>query len=173
MKRLILLCGVVLVLLIGVGAALTLVGGSKKEKLVEVAVAAPQPPPPSDPITLDLSAVSVPLVRDGKVRRHVTLLVKYDVVTRPGDKAKLDEIKPYLRDALVREAHNHPFVLSTDGFELDLRDVETRMVAIGKRFYGADSVRGVQVGEPSPQVPSAQPAPAKQPPPKKSTGGSH
>jgi len=157
-----------LLLLGAVGAGLSVMLGGDKSETKAVKAEPPPPPPPSEQTVVDLAAVAVPLVREGRVRRYVTLVVKYDALARPGQKAALDDFKPQLRDAIIREVHGRHLAITADGFDLDMKDVEARFGAIGRRILGADTYRGVNVGEAQASAPGAPP-PAR-PTPSKSSG---
>jgi hypothetical protein len=167
-NKLVLLGGGILLLLGAVGGAVSFIGGGDDKKPKAAAVE-PLPPPPSDPATLDLAAVAVPLVRDGRVRRYVTLTVKFETVIRPGDKVALEDHRPRLRDAIVREAHARPLAITADGCDLDMRDAEARVSAIGRRILGAQTYKAAFVTEAQASAaPASAPAARPSSPPKAS-----
>jgi len=145
-KKFIIIVGA-LVLLAGAGGGAFMVlsgGGSAPPPPKKVAE---PPPPPKETSFLELSARSVPVVSNGRVRRYSNVIARYELLGSKADHTHSEELRPRLRDALVRDYHRQPVVLSPDGRDLDFDNVRARFLAIGKRVLGPELVQNVSVEE--------------------------
>lgn len=154
-----------LVLLAGAGGGAFMVlsgGGSAPPPPKKVAE---PPPPPKETSFLELSAMSVPVVSNGRVRRYSNVIARYELLGSKADHAHSEELRPRLRDALVRDYHRQPVVLTPDRRDLDFDNVRARFLAIGKRVLGAGLVQNVSVEE----AQASQFRPPAPPPPRPSS----
>lgn len=163
-KKILLIVGaLVLVLGAGGGAFMVLSGGGDIAALPKK-VAEP-PPPPRKTSFLELTAMSEPVVSNGRVRRYSNIVGRYELLGSKADLAHAEELRPRLRDALVREYHRQPVALGSDGRDLDFDVVRSRFLATGKRVLGANLVQNVSVEE----AQASQFRPSAPPPPRPSS----
>lgn len=116
---------------------------------------------PAAPATVQLAAVALPIVVDGRLINYVFVTVKLDLAAGV-DGAAVRAKEPYFRDALVRAAHRSPFVLRTDYDHVDAAKLRAVMLRETAAIAGANVIRDVVVTEQTPQhqLPSPRPAPS-------------
>ena len=84
---------------------------------------------------VDLAAVGVPIIVDGKIVNYVFVQARLHVA--PGqDSFKLKAKEPWYRDALVRAAHRTPFVRSDNWTVVDDRRLTAVLLAEARRISG-------------------------------------
>lgn len=144
---------------------MVLSGGDSKPAEPKKVAAAP-PPPPKETLFFELVPMSAPVVQNGRVRRYSNIVARYELLGSKADAAHADELRPRLRDALVRDYHRQPLALTSDGADLDFDAVRARFLALGKRVLGAELVQNVSVEEAQASRPRA---PTPPPPPRPSS----
>jgi hypothetical protein len=93
---------------------------------------------------VDLAAMGLPVVVDGRAVNYVFVQVRLNVA--PGqDTAKLRAQEPFYRDAIVRAAHRQPFVKGDDWTVLDEARLKAVALAEARRISGAKAFAGVEV----------------------------
>ena len=145
-KKLLIIVGALVLLAGAGGGAVMVLSGGDAAPPPPKKVAEP-PPPPKETSFLELTAMSVPVVSNGRVRRYSKIVARYELLGSKADHTHSEELRPRLRDALVREYHRQPVALTADGRDLDFDSVRARFLAIGKRVLGAGLVQNVSVEE--------------------------
>ena len=118
--------------------AAALAGGKKK--------------PPEDDLGphVDLAAVGVPIIVDGKLANYVFVQARLNVA--PGqDATKLRTMEPWYRDALVRAAHRAPFVNPNDLNVVDDRRLRAVLLAEARRISGSKAFSSVEIRNQAPR----------------------
>ena len=167
-KILFLVVGIILLVVLAAAGMSFIGGGGGQEK--EVAEVKPEVPlDPAAPVTYELRPISIPLVRDNKVRQYIIMVGRIELMARPDQASLAEENRTLLRDAIVREIHATPIKLKDDG-SFDQRDLDARLRASAEKVFDKGIVQSVKIGvaQASRQAP---PAAAPPPPPKKSSGG--
>lgn len=165
-KLLIILGALILLAGAGGGAFMVLSGGDAPPPPKKVAE---PPPPPKETSFLELTAMSVPVVSNGRVRRYSNIVARFELLGSKADHTHSEELRPRLLDALVREYHRQPVALTPDGRDLDFDAVRARFLAIGKRVLGAGLVQNVSVEE----AQASQVRPPAPPPPPRPSSSAH
>ncbi len=167
-KILFLVVGIILLVVLAAAGMSFIGGGGGAEK--EVTEVKPEVPlDPAAPVTYELRPISIPLVRDNKVRQYIIMVGRIELMARPDQASLAEENRPLLRDAIVREIHATPIKLKDDG-SFDQRDLDARLRASAEKVFDKGIVQSVEIGVAQASRP-APPAAAPPPPPKKSSGG--
>ena len=91
-----------------------------------------------------LQPFTVPIVRDGRIARHVSLLVTLE--TRGvANKDKILEARKRLRDSFLRDLHGVMAFRRKDGRPFKTSVLKKRLMAVSKRVLGADIVRDILI----------------------------
>ncbi|TDI57663.1 MAG: hypothetical protein E2O94_05635 [Alphaproteobacteria bacterium] len=91
-----------------------------------------------------LQPFTVPIVRDGRIARHVSLLVTLE--TRGvANKDKILEARKRLRDSFLRDLHGVMAIRRKDGRPFKTSVLKKRLMAVSKRVLGADIVRDILI----------------------------
>ena len=99
---------------------------------------------------VDLAAVGVPIVVDGKIVNYVFVQARLNVA--PGqDAVKLRAREPWYRDALVRAAHRSPFVKPDDWNLVDDRRLKAVLLAEARRISGPKAFSSVEIRNQAPR----------------------
>jgi hypothetical protein len=125
------------------------------------AAAADSSAPPGDS-SVTLSAVALPLIFNGEVVNYVFVTVKL-LLTPNADMVVIHDKEPYLRDALVREAHRTPFVRPNDYNHLDDGRLKAAILREATGIIGPGKIRAVELMGETPQHRIASPGPASEP----------
>lgn len=108
---------------------------------------------------VDLAAVGLPVVQQGKLVNYVFTYVR--LVTAPGaDVAKARAKEPYFRDALIRAAHRRPFTDPKDLNHIDESALKAALLPEARRLAGPGVIAAVVVVSQQPQHRLARPAAA-------------
>jgi hypothetical protein len=99
---------------------------------------------------IELQPVALPIVSDGQLVNYVFAYVKVNL-TPSADVSRLRSREPFLRDALVREAHRAPFVVAGDWQKVDEARIDAVMLRNARALLGADAVQSVVVTSQTPQ----------------------
>ncbi len=91
-----------------------------------------------------LQAFNVPIVRDGRIARHVSLLITLETrgVT---NKDKILEARKRLRDLFLRDLHAVMSIRRKDGRSFKTSVLKKRLMAVSKRVLGEDIVRDILI----------------------------
>jgi flagellar basal body-associated protein FliL len=91
-----------------------------------------------------LQPFTVPIVRDGRIARHVSLLVTLE--TRGlANKDKILEARKRLRDSFLRDLHGVMSIRRKDGRSFKTSVLKKRLMAVSKRVLGEDIVRDILI----------------------------
>ena len=99
---------------------------------------------PAAPATVQLAAVALPIVVDGRLINYVFVTVKLDLAAGV-DGAAVRAKEPYFRDALVRAGHRAPFVLASDYMHIDAGRVRAEVMTEAAAIVGRGLVRNVEI----------------------------
>jgi hypothetical protein len=108
--------------------------------LAATAAAAAEPKGGAPSGNLDLKAIGLPVVVDGRLENYVLTELRV-VMARPADLQAAADREPVLRDALVREASRHPFNLPGDRLKLDDARLKASTLALARSLLGAPVAR--------------------------------
>lgn len=106
---------------------------------------------------VDLAAVGLPVVWQGKVVNYVFAYVRLPV----GNAARLIDARakePYFRDALIRAAHRRPFTDPKDLNRIDEAALRSALLPEAQRIAGPGVITSVVVVSQQPQHRLARPA---------------
>ena len=99
---------------------------------------------------VDLAAVGVPIVVDGRIQNYVFVQARLNVA--PGqDAIKLRAREPWYRDALVRAAHRTPFVKPDDWNSVDDRRLTAVLLAEARRISGPNAFSSAEIRNHAPR----------------------
>ena len=99
---------------------------------------------------VDLAAVGVPIVVDGRIQNYVFVQARLNVA--PGqDAIRLRAKEPWYRDALVRAAHRSPFVKAGDLNVVDERRLNAVLLAEARRISGAKAFSSAEIRTQAPR----------------------
>ena len=116
------------------------------------------------PQTLQLEAVALPVIVDGRLLNYVFLSIRLDLYPS-ADGAKVRAKEQYIRDDLVRMGHRTPFTRPDDYTRLDEAKVRAEVLRFAASDIGPGMVQAVAITKQSSQKLLTLP-PSKQ-------GGSH
>jgi hypothetical protein len=121
----------------------------------------------ADPQTaqsVQLEAVGLPVVADGRLVNYVFVSVRLDLWPA-ADGAAVRGKEQFFRDDLVRVGHRRPFTLPGDYTRLDERRIQAEIMRAAVTIVGPGSVRSVQITKQASQrgsnLPSLRPAPPR------------
>ena len=103
---------------------------------------------------VDLAAVGLPIVVDGRIVNYVFVQARLNV-GRGQDSTKLRGYEPWYRDALVRAAHRAPFVKADDWNAVDERRLKAVLLAEARRISGPKAFSGVEIRNQAPRTHTA------------------
>lgn len=111
--------------------------------------------PPADS-TVALSAMALPLIFSGQVVNYVFVTVKLQL--SPGaDVVAVHDKEPYIRDAVIREAHRTPFVRANDYNRVDDARLKAAIWRDAAAIVGPGKIRSVIIVDETPQHRIASP----------------
>ena len=129
----------ILVAVLVTAPAAALAGGKKAE------------PAADNGTYVDLAAVGVPIIVDGRIANYVFVQARLNL--GPGqDAMKLRAMEPWYRDALVRAAHRAPFVNPSDLNVVDDRRLKAVLLAEARRISGAKAFSSVEIRNQAPRT---------------------
>ncbi len=97
-----------------------------------------------DPEYYTLRPFTMSIVRDGRIARHVSLLVTLE--TRGlANKDKILEARKRLQDAFFRDLHGVMSIRRKDGKSFKASVLKKRLMAVSKRVLGEDIVRDILI----------------------------
>ncbi len=98
---------------------------------------------------VDVKTVALPIVSKNAVVNHVFVYLRINL-TSAANAARLREMEPLFRDALVRSAHRAPFTLASDLTKVDAPRLIATMTREANAIAGPGQIRSVVI---SSQVP--------------------
>ena len=91
-----------------------------------------------------LQPFTVPIVRDGRIARHVSFVVTLE--TRGvANKDKILEARKRLRDSFLQDLHGVLSIRRKDGRSFKTSVLKKRLMAVSKRVLGEDIVRDILI----------------------------
>lgn len=121
----------------------------KRRELIAMAGPSGGDSPPAAP-TLNLAALGLPVIADGRVRNYVFVNIRLHLAAG-ADPVRVRAKEPYFRDALVRAGHRTPFTVADDWTVLDGDAIVRSVMAAAPGLAGAGVVRRVEVVSQTPQ----------------------
>jgi hypothetical protein len=164
MKRLIIILIAVAFGAMAIGFVLNLVEPDDDgvRKVAEVEVIVEEPAPIS---FFDLLSVAAPVIRNEKVGRYINFVARYELEGE-GALENARELRPRLRDAIIRRLNKTPVPLMQDSRDLDPDRLRELFLASGRRVLGREVVKDVVVEPARATRPTVQrepePAPARE-----------
>lgn len=105
---------------------------------------------PTPPATVQLGAVALPIVVQGRLINYVFTTIKLHLVAG-ADGAAVRAKEPYFRDALVRAGHRNPFTLATDYTHVDVVRVRAQVMSDAIAIVGRGVVHDAEIVKQVPQ----------------------
>ena len=99
---------------------------------------------------VDLQPVPMPIVVGGQLVNYVFVYVRVNL-TGGADVSKIREKEPFFRDALVREGHRAPFVVTGDWQKVDEARLCAALLRDARAIAGPGAVASVVVTSQAPQ----------------------
>jgi hypothetical protein len=99
---------------------------------------------PSDPQTIALEAVALPVIVDGRLINYVFCSIRLDLYPN-ADGAKVRAKEEYFRDDLVRLGHRSPFTRKDDYTKIDDARVRAEIMRIAPGLVGPGVIRSVTI----------------------------
>jgi hypothetical protein len=97
-----------------------------------------------DPEVYTLRPFTVPIVRDGRIAKHVSVLITLE--TRGlANKNKILEARKRLQDSFFRDLHGVMSFRRKDGKSFKTSVLKKRLMAVSKRVLGDDIVRDILI----------------------------
>jgi hypothetical protein len=93
---------------------------------------------------VDLAAVGLPVVVNGRLVNYVFVYARIDL-TPGADVVRWRDKEPYFRDALVRAGHRAPFTLASDYTRLDEARLKATLFQAAVAITGPGVVAGVEL----------------------------
>ena len=94
--------------------------------------------------TMQLEAVALPVIVDGRLLNYVFLSIRLDLYAN-ADSAKVRAKEQYIRDDLVRMGHRTPFTRTDDYTRLDEAKVRAEVLRFAAASIGPGMVQGVVI----------------------------
>ncbi|MEE8535712.1 MAG: hypothetical protein V3S45_06660 [Kiloniellales bacterium] len=111
----------------------------------EVAAGAPAEDPGGlSERVIDLAPINLPIIRQGQVILHLSLVVAIEL-TQPMHFKEIERVLPPLRDAIFSELHAVFALRTIQGRGYDPPFVRDRLAQAGARVLGAGQVRSVLI----------------------------
>ena len=101
---------------------------------------------PAPPATVQLAAVALPIVVNGRLLNYVFVTLKLDLAAGV-DGAAVRAKEPFFRDALVRAGHRTPFILTNDYMHIDSARVRAEVMNEAVGIVGRGVVRNVEISK--------------------------
>ena len=96
------------------------------------------------PTYFTLKPLRVTVIRDNRVRNHVTFMVTLET-TNENNKMKIIQARRHLHNAFLRDIQAVLSYRRRDGRTFDSRVIKARLMRVAKRVLKSDIVRGVLV----------------------------
>ncbi|MDO1558697.1 hypothetical protein Q0812_04565 [Brevundimonas sp. 2R-24] len=104
----------------------------------------------SELVGIDLPAVGLPVVVEGRVRNYVFVTVRL-MISPSADQQAVRAKEPYFRDALVKAGHRTPFTLANDWTQLDAGRISAAVMAAAPAIARRGAVRQAVVALQAPR----------------------
>jgi hypothetical protein len=85
-----------------------------------------------------------PIVRDGRIAKHVSVLITLEI-RGLADKNKILEARKRLQDSFFRDLHGVMSLRRKDGKSFKTSVLKKRLMAVSKRVLGEDIVRDILI----------------------------
>lgn len=108
---------------------------------------------------VDLQPVALPIIVSGQLANYVFVSIRLNLASG-ADTSRWRAKEPFLRDALVRAAHDTPFTLPSDLQKIDSAKLTAALMRLSTAICGPNVVRSVTVTS---QVSSHRARPAPRP----------
>jgi hypothetical protein len=93
---------------------------------------------------VDLQPVALPIIVDGRLANYVFISVRLNLASG-ADTSRWRAKEPFLRDALVRAAHDTPFTVPNDLQKIDVAKLTAMLMRASVAICGPNVVRSVVV----------------------------
>jgi hypothetical protein len=93
---------------------------------------------------VDLQPVALPIIVDGQLANYVFVSMRLNLAAG-SDTSRWRAKEPFLRDALVRAAHDSPFTVPGDVQKIDAARLTATLMRISAAICGPNVVRSVVV----------------------------
>lgn len=115
---------------------------------------------PDKPLSIQLTAVALPVIVDNRLLNYVFVKVKLDLAAG-ADGAAVRAKEPYFRASLMRAGHHSPFTLATDYTKLDAVKIRAEVLRDAAVILGPGVVHDAEIVSQAPEhwvpVPRVQP----------------
>lgn len=103
----------------------------------------PGPPPRVDPVFLDMTPISVPVIQNKEVQHNIFLALRLDLV--PGEEAAVAPYLPQLHDLYLRALFQMVPEMMEKRPTPDYRAIKARLMVITERVVGPGHVKDILV----------------------------
>ena len=117
---------------------------------------------PSEPQTVALQAVALPVIVDGRLINYVFCSIRLDLYPN-ADGARVRAKEEYFRDDLVRLGHRNAFTRRDDYTKIDETRVRAEIMRIAPGLVGPGVIRSATIIKQSSQKLMTQPPPQQAP----------
>lgn len=93
---------------------------------------------------VDLQPVALPIIVGGQLANYVFVSVRLNLASG-ADTSRWRAKEPFLRDALVRAAHDTPFTVPNDYQKIDVAKLTSALMRVSAVICGPNVVRSVTV----------------------------
>lgn len=118
---------------------------------------------PAAPATVQLGAVALPIVVQGRLVNYVFTTIKLHLAAG-ADGSAVRAKEPYFRDALVRAGHRNPFTLPADYTHVDVVRVRAQVMSDAVAIVGRGVVHDAEIVKQVPQRRTGLPSTTVRPP---------
>ena len=91
-----------------------------------------------------LQPFTVPIVRDGRIAKHVSFVITLET-SGLANKDKILEARKRLRDSFLQDLHGVLSIRRKDGRSFKTSVLKKRLMAVSKRVLGEDIVRDILI----------------------------
>lgn len=107
---------------------------------------------------VDLAAVALPIIVDGRLVNYVFASVRINL-SNSANAQKLREKEPFFRDALIRAAHRTPFVSDRDYISVDEAKLKAALLRDARAIAGPRDIVSVTITKQAPKRRTGVPRP--------------
>lgn len=139
MKKIVLIVIPLLLLLGGGGAAYFFLVLKPAEETAE-----PEPPPPpTNPVLVEIDAMTIPVIRQGSVRKYVLVKVTLQVVDRDARQLALT-VMPRVKDQMYSALHKYFASIPLDA-PISTQTIKRYIAKIARKNLGAENFNRVLI----------------------------
>lgn len=109
---------------------------------------------------VDLAAVALPIIVDGRLVNYVFASVRINL-SNSANAQKLREKEPFFRDALIRAAHRTPFVSERDYLSVDEAKLKAALLRDARTIAASKDIVGVTITKQAPKRRTGVPSPRR------------